>query len=365
MKRSLIVAGTIALLGVGHAAAGENVPPKQDENISLTDTAPLTSMSREPMWLINCFSGKRDSVHHREEDYTGLRGEWRGEEAMDWLEDQLRYAYGLGARRFWIVRPMGTDGESNVPAAAWLTIPEYKREPMEERINRLILQEFDEPVEIYYFIGTWMEDPWSLRGLTPTNQDEAFRLGDDEYEAQIATRITLGGLMSAGASGFGFDASALTVCRDHYMDLAEQLRRPPFNLQSVGEALPVVPTPNGRGVVRDANGDFKLDDEALRRMAWVGTSDYLYYRFKFREFDPETTRVFHWYPSGDEYRDLGDEGRRDLIRADIRRGWIPICHDEVMFKAALQYTANPALVEQQDPAPKTSTDPIPRFTLVD
>lgn len=368
MKHLLFALGTLAMLGAPLASGG---PRKLNPEppVSLQDSAPLTAMSREPMWLINCFSGKRDSINHPEEDYTGLRGEWRGPRAMEWLEDQLRTGYALGARKFWIVRPMGTDGESNVSASAWLTIPEYKREPMQERINRLIFEEFDEPVKIYYFIGSYMQDPWSLRGHTGQNQDSVFRLGDDSYEAQAATRLTLGGLMSAGAAGFGIDASAVMRCRDHYVQFAEQLRRPPFNLECVGEALPVVVTSDGRGVVRDEKGDFMLDQDALTRMAWVGTTDYLGWRFRFRTFDPETTRVYKWYPWDSEYEDLNLRERQEMVAADMRRGFILITHDPTLMQAALTYYHNPQLLEDgaspDDPSAQVSADPIPRRTLVD
>lgn len=362
MKRVLMAATmTGAMLAAGPVLAGD----KSGSTVTvLNDTTPLTeSMTREPMWFINLFAGIRDLKKHPEENYTGLRGEWRGPEAMDYLESQLRLGYELGARSFWINRPMGTDGLSHPSGAAWLTIPDYKRIPMEDRINALILDEFEEPVKIYYYIGTYLEDPRSIHGWEPDNADEVYRLGDDGYEAQVATRATLGGLMSAGAAGFGLDGSALMICRDHYIELAQQLRRPPFNLQVVGEALPVVPDVR-TGVKRDENGDFMVDDDALHAMAWAATDYYLDFRFKIRTFDPETTRVFRIYERSQTYRDLSNEQRREMVRKNMRQGYIAITYDPVIFQIALDYYEHPELLAE-DRTVQVSTDPIPRATLVD
>lgn len=365
MKHALMaMTMTAAMLAAGPALAGD----KADSTITvLDDTTPLTkSMSREPIWYINLFGGQRNLTVHPEENYTGVRGEWRGPDAMDYLENELRRGYAMGARSFWVNRPMGTDGLSHPAAGAWLTIPEYKRGPMEERINNLILDEFDEPVKIYYYIGTYMEDPRSIRGWMPSNADEVYRFGDDGYEAQVATRATLGGLMSAGAAGFAMDGSALTICRDHYMELADQLRRPPFNLEVIGEALPVVPDGHG-GVIRDENGDFEVDEDSLERMAWVGTERYLDYRFKIRKFDPDTTRVIRMYERKEFYIDLNPAQRREMVRQHMLQGYIVLSWDDVIFQAAMDFYRHPELLEKDrdDRDPTVSTDPIPRRTLVD
>ncbi|MEQ8769831.1 MAG: hypothetical protein RIB60_04905 [Phycisphaerales bacterium] len=306
--------------------------------IGLYDTAPLSSMPREPMWYLNCFSAERDRREHPQENKAGVRGNWRGAEGLDWFMSEIRRGYALGARAFWVNRPMGTDGNSHVPAAGWLAIPAEKRLAMQERINEAILEEFDEEIRIYYFIGSWMTDPRDLRGYHEDYEDELYRLGDDSAESLHATRVTLGGLMSAGATGFGIDASAPLRCREHYIQFAEQLRRPPFNLHVIGEALPVIPKRNGRGGVEiDANGDFMVDQDAIERMAWVGIAQYMNYRFHHRVFDPDKTRIFKWYAFPSVYRDLPRDEQRRMIAWDHEHGYIVITQDEFLFTEALAH----------------------------
>ncbi len=342
MFRRLVSCCSIALLcattGLAGAAEDNDAPRRETDNetgfIGLYDTAPLSTMPREPMWLLNCFGGQRDLSIRPEENVSGVRGDWRGAEGVDWFIRELRLGYSLGARSFFVVRPMGTSGSSHVPASGWLSIPAEKRIALQERVNDLIMDEFQEPIRIYYFIGSYMTDARGLDGYSEKNLPDAFRLGDEGFEAQHATRATLGGLMSAGAAGFGIDASAPLRTRYHYVEFAEQMRRPPFNMHVIGEALPVVP--KGRGVARDAMGDFKTDDEALERMAWVGTALYMNYRFHHRIFDPEKTRVFKWYAFREVFEHLSDTEKRQMIQWDFEHGMITICHDKVMFEEALR-----------------------------
>ena len=340
MLNRLIVAGTIGLLaccGAPVAAADGDVDGFGKPNAiqpPLDDVSPLADINREPMWLINCFGGERDRRNHPEENYTGLRGDFRGPEAALWLVDQFRQGYALGARKFFIVRPMGTDGVSHVSAAGWLTIPPEKRMALQEEVNRVVMEEFREPVEIIYYIGAYMLDPRALTGLSTAALSDLYKLGEPTPEAVHATRVTIGGLMSAGATGIGIDAGAPVRCREHFARLAEQLRRPPFNLTLIGEAYPTVP--KGRGVLRDENNDFVLDLETAARMPFIATDDYTNYRWKKKQFDPATTRLYKWYERSHRYKTKTYPEKEAMIERDYWHGFIPVTHDPELFEIALR-----------------------------
>lgn len=342
MLNRLIVAGTIGLLACcGAPASAGNSQEERTQHVATHDVVPLSSLSRDPMWIVTCFGGQRDLTNRPEENYSGVRGNWRGPEGLDWFTDEMRKGYAAGARRFFVNRPMGTDGVSHPSAAGWLTIPKEKRMAMEERINALILDEFDEPVEIYYYIGCYMEDPRSLRGRTTASAEGMFRLGDDDHwKQEVATRITLGGLMGVGATGFGIDGSAFPYAMQHYVELAEELRRPPFNIVLMGEAIPRIKHPITNSWWDNGNAIF--DPDLLTRMPYVATSKYLRSRIKDLKFDRETTRIYQWYEGardfGRAWNDPVTERDLELIRREMDRGTIPMVADPILFAEALRYT---------------------------
>lgn len=341
MLNRLIVAGTIGVLACTTAVAAPG-EAQRSNHVATDDVIPLSSLSRDPMWIVQCFGGQRDLKTHPEENSTGVRGNWRGPEGLDWFTDELRRGYAAGARRFLVNRVMGTDGTTHPAAAGWLTIPPEKRQAMEKRINDLILDEFDEPVEIYYYIGAYMADPRSIRGRTLASDAGTFRLAEgDHWKQDVATRVTLGGLMGVGATGFGIDGSAGDYCNQHYVELAEQLRRPPFNIILMGEAIPRIQDPVTKSWW-DGRGNAIFDQDLITRMPWIATSKYLRSRIKDLKFDRETTRIYQWYEGasdfGRHWSDPVTDADLQLLRKEMDRGTIPMVSDPILFAEALRYT---------------------------
>jgi hypothetical protein len=66
---------------------------------------------------------------------NGVHGNWRGANAVGWLIDRLEEFHALGIRKVMANRPMGGNGVSHVTGAAWLTIPEYKREQLTNELR--------------------------------------------------------------------------------------------------------------------------------------------------------------------------------------------------------------------------------------
>lgn len=290
-----------------------------------------SSVPREPMWFVNPFTGNRDRSPE------GLAPWWTADDAAENLLEKIREGYTIGARRFFINRPMGTDGSSHVPGASWLTINKDKRGSIVDRLNAALLDEFDEPVHLVWFVGSDLRDPRDLHGWNQGDPQSYYQIGEnDRWDTLIATRSTLGGWISTGASGLAIDHSAVPSERQHFIDLFESLRGDPFRLTIYGEALPLRQTAGG-AIMRDEHGTMVIADE-IDKMPWVATERVINDRWpagapsESMPLNPETTRVFIWYARGTDYGSAIE--KRDLIQADMRRGLIPITNDEIMFRTA-------------------------------
>lgn len=314
------------------------------------DAAPMVTnwqdyVPREPMWLIVASAGLRNSSYHPEDNRFGYLNWWRGERAVDNLLDQIDQGYQVGARWFWIDRPMGSDGSSHVPAASWLTINQNKRADLTTKLNDALLDRYDEPVNIVWFIGSDMKDPRDLRGWTSTDAHENFKLGGGEnYVQRIASRATLGGWLSTGAAGLGIDNSGNSDERDHFIGLFHQMLRPPFGITMYGEAFPLKPRPTG-GPETNSDGTVRISLEDMEKMPWVATHQLINDRWPVTwepgmpSFDTEKTRAFIWFHwSTASYGN--PEQRKELIRKWLDRGLIPITMDSVMFREAQEYLRN-------------------------
>ncbi len=296
---------------------------------------------RQPMWVINAGVGLRNHPLHPEENQFGFATWWRGPNAVDNLIDRIDAGYQLGARWFFVNRPMGTLGYTHVPAASWLTLSEERREELPRKLTDALLDRYDEPVHIVWFIGSDMKDPRSLVGWTSSNSDDYFLLGeDDTWEEQFATRSTIGGWLSTGASGLGIDHSAAPAKRDHFIEMFHQLIRPPFNLLLIGEAVPSVRDDRGRPIPH-AKGAHTVDIERVKKMPWLAHESYFDSRYPVSfgpgvdSMDPESTRVYIWFErTAIHYGN--PEQRERLVDRWIDRGLIPMTFDPVMFRRAME-----------------------------
>lgn len=324
--------------GGGSAGSASLDMPSHGPRVSnWTDYVP-----REPMWFINAGSGNRRSSHFPEDNAAGLNNWWRGPNAVTNLVNMIESGYQVGARWFFINRPMGTDGASHVPAASWLTIDADKRETITDELNDMLLDRFDEPVHLVWFIGSDMSDPRSLRGWTSSRDGENFQIGQTQNWKQItSSRATLGGWISTGASGIAFDHSATYDEREHFIDLFHQMIRPPFGMVMMGEAYPLIPRPTG-GPERHADGSRVLDMEAMQSMPYLAEERLLldFWPTTFgpgqRSLDPDTTRAYVWMSWATITYGSPDE-RKARIRGWLERGLIPITMDPVMFREAQDY----------------------------
>ena len=324
---------------------GSNSAPNSDPDIGSTDHGIHGDrwqdlIPREPMWFINAGTGLRDSPVHPEDNARGLAVWWRGEHAVDALLSRIHQGYDIGARRFFINRPMGTPGNANVPGASWLTLDENKREQIPTLLAKALLDEFSEPVHIVWFVGSDMRDPREFSGWTEARESSFHAVGEtNTWEQLIATRTTIGGWISTGASGLAFDESSPLRKRQHFMDLAESLNQFPFKIAVYGEAFPLVFDENDRPS-RDSGGNRMLDQDAIKAMAWIGSTSYLDDRWPAGvqsdafPLDTESTRMFVWFEkSAMRY---GSEAQRiEKVNEYMDRGLIPITQDPVMFREAL------------------------------
>jgi competence ComEA-like helix-hairpin-helix protein len=83
---------------------------------------------------------------------NGVRAQWRGVNAVNWLIGELESRYDAGHRWIWLNRPMGGHPGNNVQGAAWETIPLYKRQQMQNQLKPFLEQNPDLTLGI--FIGT-------------------------------------------------------------------------------------------------------------------------------------------------------------------------------------------------------------------
>ena len=294
----------------------------------------------EPMWLINAGVSLRNSNIHPENNTQGLASWWRGEHAVPRLIDRIQEGYDAGARWFFINRPMGTPGNTHVPGASWLTMTDTKRDVLPEMLTDALLDQFDEPVHVVWFIGSEMADPREFAGWTTGRDDEYYGVGeDDTWERLIGSRVTLGGWISTGASGLAIDHSSPRDERGHFIRLFEQLNQFPFNLAIFGEAYPLTYTDNGR-VARDDEGSPILDQHAIESMPWVATATYFEARWpesRQRDsfpLDPDATRMFVWY--GPILMEVTEDDQRiDMAHRHMDEGLIPITNNLVIFNEAM------------------------------
>lgn len=296
---------------------------------------------REPMWFINAGPGETNHSIHPEDNARGYAVWWRGERAVDELLIRIHKGYEVGARWFFINRPMGsTQAQTNLPGASWLTIKDQKRADLPEQLTRAMLDEFDEPVHIVWYVGSDISDPREYPGWTPETDEEFYLLGEnDTYEELIGSRVTLGGWISTGASGLGLDSVSPVHQREHFIELFEQLNGSPFRLNIYGEAYPLIF--DNRGLVRDQYNGPVLDQNAISRMPWMATSEFIDHRWPLGAasdvfpVNTDTTRMFIWLEkSSHRYGDASE--RVELINKYLDRGLIPITYDPVMFREAVQ-----------------------------
>ena len=126
--------------------------PGEDASSSPASELPLP-IDRRPVWLVNCFGGHFNTTteEYDDERWFGVRPAYRGPEGAAWLANQIRKGYAVGARRFFVNRPMGVGarplsdgrltGAGNVPGSGWLPIPPYKRPAISDAIADLVLDE--------------------------------------------------------------------------------------------------------------------------------------------------------------------------------------------------------------------------------
>lgn len=296
---------------------------------------------REPMWFINAGPGETNLSVHPEDNARGYAGWWRGDRAVEELVIRIHKGYEVGARWFFINRPMGsTQAQTNLPGASWLTIKGQKRADIPELLTQAILDEFNEPVHVVWYVGSDVSDPREYPGWTPETDEDFYLLGkNDTWEQLIGSRVTLGGWISTGASGLGLDSVSPVHQREHFIELFESLNASPFKLNIYGEAFPLVF--DTRGLVRDQYGGPILDQDAVARMPWMATTEFIDHRWPLEArsdifpLDTETTRMFVWLEK--KTSRYGNESQRiELINKYLDRGLIPITYDPTMFREALR-----------------------------
>jgi hypothetical protein len=174
------------------AVHGENSPADDrgdgDSEIPLIAGHPNAAALPPPpaFSVINCFGGQHrlglDCEHWtragscREGIGNGVRGDWRGRNAVRWLIGELRSRYNDGHRWIMLNRPMGGHPGHNVQGAAWDTIPLYKRQLMREQLKPWLERHSD--LVLGVFIGTqWcaldsLQTQGNLYGFDPAIERE-------------------------------------------------------------------------------------------------------------------------------------------------------------------------------------------------
>jgi len=295
------------------------------------------SVPREPMWKIDCFTGNRDS-----ENPNALVNWWRDDnpDAVTNFIDRIKVGYSYGARRFFVNRPMGTNGRTHVPASSWLTIPPEKRSELTDALIDLVLEEGLEPIHMFWFIGSELVEPRSLEGWTVSN--ETYLLGSaGSWEEQVASRNILGGWLSTGASGLFIDASSPSGEREHFRFLSRQLLQDPFGIIIGGEAYPYALDEDG--VTIRENGAPLLSVDDIEAMSWVASTDYIRHPSRWPEgrknatwpVDPETTRLYAWFNHRASWYGETEDETIKYVESIIEDGLIPISNDPTIFKYAL------------------------------
>lgn len=340
---------TIDYTVTAYAAPDGQTAGESPESISIQlnatrhiDRSWLDQVTREPMWLIHAANGVRGLNYYPEDDHLGTYRWWRGPDAVPNFVEKIREGYAHDARWFLINRPMGTDDTAWVPGASWLTLSDYKRDQLPAQLMDALLDEFDEPVHVVWFVGSKMKDPRTLKGWHPAESDQYYNIGDtSSWKGLLSSRTTLGGWISTGSSGFVFDASSHPRDREHFLQLAHQLRQSPFNQFVGGEAFPRVASETDQPVLDD-NGRYVLDVHAMESMPWMGFSQYIRHESRWPYGtktdtwppDPETTRMYQVFELANSVYG-SDHHKQGLIQQSIREHLIPVTKDPVMFDHAM------------------------------
>ena len=331
------------------------------------------SVPREPMWLISAGNGTRS-----DDDPNGLATWWHDDnpDAVQNFMSQIMEGYGHGARRFFVNRPMGTDGLSHVSAASWLTLPPSKRSALVDALIDLNLNPNTDPIHIFWFIGSNLKDPRSAAGWNEDGTD--YLLGEtDTWEHLITSRNILGGWASTGASGLFIDHSSSVDERQHFRFLSRQLLQSPFEMIIGGEAFPLALDGRGKTLHDADNNSPTLDQDSVGAMSWVGTYSYIQHPSRWPQGttnatwppNAETSRMFCWFNST---KALGsDSDKRGIIELTIRDGLIPITNDAGMFSHArtiwrlMEGIEDDVVIDDDsvDPMSRLSTDPRSRVRI--
>lgn len=295
---------------------------------------------REPMWYIPCGGLVYDNPVHPEDNYRGYAHWWRGEGAVERFIGRIQTGYDVGARWFFINRPMGAPRTTHVPGASWLTLDHDRRDDIPKLLTDALLDRFDEPVHVVWFIGSEMSDPRSFPGWTPGRTDDFYAVGADEnWHQLISSRVTLGGWISTGASGIAIDDSSPLAEREHFMRLFESFNGFPFHLMIYGETYPLDFESDGR-YLRGGFGKPTFDQHAIETMPWIATTNFLDLNWPLDSqsdvfpVDPDKTRMFVWLEHSN-LRYGSDSDRVQLVNAYMDRNQIPITNDPLMFTEAI------------------------------
>ncbi len=323
---------------ISQGGSGNNASGSGDRDHGFHGERWQDHVSREPMWFIDLFSGVRTPSRNPNGHLTGSVNWWARENGVDELIRRIQFGYDQGARWFMINRPMGTPGNTHVPGASWLTMDERKRDELPEKLTDALLDVFDEPVHVVWFVGSDMRDPRDFAGWNEARSNEYYGVGEsNNWRELVSSRVTIGGWLSTGASGLAIDHSAMPNERGHYIELFQQLSGAPFNLRIMGESYPTIY--EGSRQTLDSNRSPLFDEEAIRAMPWVSAVDHIESRWPSHiptdafPVDTDETRLYAWFFNTSQ---IGTESQRiAAIHRHMDMGLIPITGDAVMFREAL------------------------------
>jgi len=300
---------------IGPPAKGRpmKAPFRQPIDIPKPPEIPTNMGSRRPLWFLKTFTALRSPTNP-----YGLHHLWNQEDpaaSVAWIRSEIVKGYNHGARKFFINRPMGTDGLSYVCAASWLTIEERKRNLMAAEFRELSAGSLGEPIEIVPFIGSWMRSADNINGWMPGDDDKGHLLGENTVDSQV----TLNGWMSCGIKTLGIDHSAPLEKKAHFMEMHRSLAR--FGMGLIGEAFP-------RGTDNQS-----LDEDAIRAMPWLATESFINHSSRkwITSYDPMTTRLFIWVESSST--------TVEKAREYLDRGFSLIVSEPAIFRMADDFEA--------------------------
>lgn len=271
----------------------------------------IAHLSRRPIWYIPCFAGQRS-----DDNPYGLHPRWNDPDpgaAVGWLLDEAANGYRHGATRFFMPRPMGTDGASYVSAASWMTIHAKKREVMAPALADLAKGRLGLPVEMIPMIGSRMHAADDIGGAVEGEADQGHLLGSATRDSQV----TLAGWMSCGVRTIAIDNAAVSAGQQaHFVQLHRAFAR--YGMSLIGEAFPRGP-------------DGTLNLAAARAMPWLADQPYVDAAKWLETVDPLTTRMYVW-----------DLGRMTVKSATgyLDRGFSIITANPEVFRLADEVEAN-------------------------